>query len=451
MDTQDLPPRTEAAGRRQGMELDELDRGVVHVLQIHPRAPWTLVGEVLGVNPVTAARRWHRLEEAGLAWVTAYPRLSDSRIVVTGVVEVDTEPGSPRTWPMALAADPAVANVKLTAGGRDLVAAVQTRTSTSWRTSPRSCSSGHRGYGRPVPMCPRRPHRGQPLAAAQPGRGPVRPGRGGGLPSAPERGRSTAGWDSLDARLLELLSTDGRMSMRDLAAAPARPHHGAPQTAVAAGLPGEPALRSGPAAVRLAAVRRVLRLRTGPVSGGDQPGAVRGARGPLVRHHMWRGPPHNLVIDVWLRDLRTTCTPSRPTCRGGCPACVGSTTARWCCARSSTWGAAPGPGRPLRGRRPPPAAHTPREQSAFAALGPRGGGHDAGEGSGEAGGDGGGTPGEAPVEDVIVTTRTCYHLLRFVDTAFDSGVFFYLWLDRREGNLALARLRLRDLSQRLAL
>jgi hypothetical protein len=91
------------------------------------------------------------------------------------------------------------------------------------------------------------------------------------------------------------------------------------------------------------------------------------------------------------------------------------------------------------------------EQSAFAALGPRGGGHDAGEGSGEAGGDGGGTPGEAPVEDVIVTTRTCYHLLRFVDTAFDSGVFFYLWLDRREGNLALARLRLRDLSQRLAL
>lgn len=85
------------------------------------------------------------------------------------------------------------------------------------------------------------------------------------------------------------------------------------------------------------------------------------------------------------------------------------------------------------------------EQSAFAALEPRDGGHAPGEG-----GDGG-APGETPVEDVIVTTRTCYHLLRFVDTAFDSGVFFYLWLDRREGNLALARMRLRDLSQRLAL
>ncbi|ADI04966.1 hypothetical protein SBI_01845 [Streptomyces bingchenggensis BCW-1] len=64
---------------------------------------------------------------------------------------------------------------------------------------------------------------------------------------------------------------------------------------------------------------------------------------------------------------------------------------------------------------------------------------------------GAGAAGDSPVEDVIVTTRTCYHLLRFVDTAFDSGVFLYLWLDRREGNLALARIRLRDLARRLAL
>ncbi|MEU8871267.1 hypothetical protein AB0D24_08830 [Streptomyces javensis] len=82
------------------------------------------------------------------------------------------------------------------------------------------------------------------------------------------------------------------------------------------------------------------------------------------------------------------------------------------------------------------------EQRAFAALGP---------GSGKSGADPDETDGEPAVEDVIVTTRTCYHLLRFVDTAFDSGVFFYLWLDRREGNLALARIRLRDMCGRLAL
>lgn len=79
------------------------------------------------------------------------------------------------------------------------------------------------------------------------------------------------------------------------------------------------------------------------------------------------------------------------------------------------------------------------EQTAFAAVGTAD--TDATEGA----------AGAAPVEDVIITTHTCYHLLRFVDTAFDSGVFFYLWLDRHEANLALARMRLRDLSQRLAL
>ncbi|MER7948962.1 hypothetical protein ABTY59_16395 [Streptomyces sp. NPDC096079] len=61
-------------------------------------------------------------------------------------------------------------------------------------------------------------------------------------------------------------------------------------------------------------------------------------------------------------------------------------------------------------------------------------------------------PGEGPpVEDLIVTTRAGYHVLRFVETAFDSSVFLHLWLDRDAGNLALARLRLRDLAERLVL
>ncbi|MFF1476363.1 hypothetical protein ACFVYD_02055 [Streptomyces sp. NPDC058301] len=59
--------------------------------------------------------------------------------------------------------------------------------------------------------------------------------------------------------------------------------------------------------------------------------------------------------------------------------------------------------------------------------------------------------GALPVEDVLVTSRTGYHLLRFVETTFDSSLFLYLWLDREQGNLAMARLRLRDLAQRLVL
>ncbi|MEE1738902.1 hypothetical protein PUR49_20660 [Streptomyces sp. BE147] len=56
-----------------------------------------------------------------------------------------------------------------------------------------------------------------------------------------------------------------------------------------------------------------------------------------------------------------------------------------------------------------------------------------------------------PVEDVIVTTRTGYHILRFVETAFDSSVFLHLWLDRAQGNLALARIRLGETAERLVL
>ncbi|GAA2950483.1 MULTISPECIES: hypothetical protein [Streptomycetaceae] len=55
------------------------------------------------------------------------------------------------------------------------------------------------------------------------------------------------------------------------------------------------------------------------------------------------------------------------------------------------------------------------------------------------------------VEDVIVTTAVGYHILRFVETAFDSSVFLHLWLDRTEGNLALARIRIGEIAERLVL
>lgn len=59
--------------------------------------------------------------------------------------------------------------------------------------------------------------------------------------------------------------------------------------------------------------------------------------------------------------------------------------------------------------------------------------------------------GRLDVEDLIVTTRTEYHVLRFVETEFDASVFLHMWLDRDEGNLAVARLRLQDVARRLVL
>ncbi|MEU7554200.1 hypothetical protein AB0B01_18010 [Streptomyces sp. NPDC044571] len=62
-----------------------------------------------------------------------------------------------------------------------------------------------------------------------------------------------------------------------------------------------------------------------------------------------------------------------------------------------------------------------------------------------------GEPPGQPVEDLILTTRSGYHVLRFVETSFDSSVFLHLWLDRTDGNLALARHRLRVLAEGLVL
>ncbi|MDN0197873.1 hypothetical protein [Streptomyces sp. S.PNR 29] len=58
---------------------------------------------------------------------------------------------------------------------------------------------------------------------------------------------------------------------------------------------------------------------------------------------------------------------------------------------------------------------------------------------------------EPPVQDVIITNADSYHLLRFIGTAFDSTVFLHLWLDRHDGNLALARIRLAEMADRLVL
>ncbi|WP_043268483.1 hypothetical protein [Streptomyces sp. CT34] len=62
----------------------------------------------------------------------------------------------------------------------------------------------------------------------------------------------------------------------------------------------------------------------------------------------------------------------------------------------------------------------------------------------------GGAGGAGPaLEDLIITAAGSYHLIRFVPTAFDSQTFLYLWLDRAQANLAIARLRLRDLTAEL--
>jgi len=65
--------------------------------------------------------------------------------------------------------------------------------------------------------------------------------------------------------------------------------------------------------------------------------------------------------------------------------------------------------------------------------------------------DGAAADADPPVEDLIVSNRDSYHVLRFVGASFDGSVFLHLWLARAEGNLALARIRLGEMAERLVL
>jgi predicted regulator of Ras-like GTPase activity (Roadblock/LC7/MglB family) len=53
------------------------------------------------------------------------------------------------------------------------------------------------------------------------------------------------------------------------------------------------------------------------------------------------------------------------------------------------------------------------------------------------------------LEDLIITTAGGYHLLRVVQTEFDSRLVLYVWLDRVRGNLAVARRKMQRLADDL--
>ncbi|MGW8797784.1 Lrp/AsnC family transcriptional regulator [Streptomyces sp. NPDC055775] len=106
----------------------ETDLQLVHALQIHPRAPWSLVGEVLGVSPATVARRWARLNEGGLAWVTGYRPYGPKNLddPAGAVVVARCLPARMAALAAELAAHPECIAVEIVSGSGDLVLFVAT-------------------------------------------------------------------------------------------------------------------------------------------------------------------------------------------------------------------------------------------------------------------------------------------------------------------------------------
>jgi DNA-binding Lrp family transcriptional regulator len=74
--------------------LSEPDFALIDALQISPRASWAQLADVLGVDAVTVARRWARLNAAGEAWSTVALGQRQLHTMTMAFLELDCEAGA---------------------------------------------------------------------------------------------------------------------------------------------------------------------------------------------------------------------------------------------------------------------------------------------------------------------------------------------------------------------
>jgi len=106
---------------RESAILDELDLLLVTALQTSPRADWQQIGRVLNVAATTAARRWERLRQAGLAWLTCHPLRLPGVSPLVALIEIDCAPGKLHSVATHVIEDPHVVTAAHVTGNHDLV------------------------------------------------------------------------------------------------------------------------------------------------------------------------------------------------------------------------------------------------------------------------------------------------------------------------------------------
>jgi DNA-binding Lrp family transcriptional regulator len=108
----------------ESVNLRDEDLALVEALQVAPRAPWGAVADALGVSAATAMRRWQRLADAGIAWVTGTPGVGVWADQCLAYVDVTCSPSAKVAVAEELAGDPHALSVEITAGGSDLLVTV---------------------------------------------------------------------------------------------------------------------------------------------------------------------------------------------------------------------------------------------------------------------------------------------------------------------------------------
>jgi DNA-binding Lrp family transcriptional regulator len=107
--------------------LDAVDRQIVHILAIEPRASFRTIAAVIGTSDQTAARRYRRLEESAGLRVLGVP--DGSRLGWTDwFLRLQTIPGGADSIAEALARRPDTRWVHLASGGTEIICTLQART-----------------------------------------------------------------------------------------------------------------------------------------------------------------------------------------------------------------------------------------------------------------------------------------------------------------------------------
>lgn len=101
-------------------QLDVVDRRLLHALQIEPRATWTELAPIVGVDAATLGRRWDRLRGEGVAWVTGHPTRG-----MVALVEIECVPASLEAAAAELSGDARLYVLDDTSGARDLLATIR--------------------------------------------------------------------------------------------------------------------------------------------------------------------------------------------------------------------------------------------------------------------------------------------------------------------------------------
>jgi DNA-binding Lrp family transcriptional regulator len=107
--------------------LDAIDRQIVHILTIEPRASFRTLADVAGISDQTAARRYRRMAESAGLRVLGVP--DGSRLGWTDwFLRLQTTPGGADSIAEALARRPDTRWVHLASGGTEIICTLQART-----------------------------------------------------------------------------------------------------------------------------------------------------------------------------------------------------------------------------------------------------------------------------------------------------------------------------------